>query len=481
VAYNSLLLKRRREIHAKIGEAIEQIYAERLEEFYEMLAYHFVQGEVWDKAVTYLRQAGGRAMKKSAYVEAIAHLKQGLELLPKLPETVERGELELTLQFDLAASLCVSKGWIAPELEQAYTRALELCREVGETPKLIPVLQGLRRLYALRGEPGDGQRARKFGEQLLTLAQGQNDPGLLQEAHWAFGQTLFFLGELNSARTHLEQSSAFYTPQSLSSQASRDAAGTQIACLVFTGGALWALGYPDQAFEASNEALSLAHKLSHPFTLAFAFWGMAQLNQYMRKVQATLEQAETTIALSNEQGFPVWVEYGTPLLAWTQVMQGKTEEGIAQIRQIMADKPTAGITNANWPIFYACLVDAYGSAGQIEEGLDIVVEALALVEKTGFCFYEAELRRLQGELLLKQTCPDNRQAETCLHRALDLTRSQHAKSLELRTAITLSRLWHQQGKKKKAYGLLKKCYEWFTEGFDTPDLQEAKVLLEKLM
>ena len=213
VAYNSLLLKRRKEIHGEIGQAIEQIYAERLEEFYEMLAYHFVQGEVWDKAVTYLRQAGGRAMKKSAYVEAMAHLRKGLELLQTLPETAERAELELALQFDLATSLIVSKGWIAPEVEQAYARAYELCRQVGETPTLIPVLQGLRRLYALRGDRGDAQRALELGEQLLTLAQGQNDTTLLQEAHWALGQTLCFLGELNPARTHLEQSSAFYKPQ----------------------------------------------------------------------------------------------------------------------------------------------------------------------------------------------------------------------------------------------------------------------------
>ena len=480
VAYNSLLLKRRKEIHGKIGEAIEQIYAERLEEFYEMLAYHFVQGEVWDKAVTYLRQAGGRAMKKSAYVEAIAHLRKGLELLQTQQETAERDELELALQFDLAASLIVSKNWTAPEVEQAYTRALELCRQVGETPMLIPVLQGLRLLYAMRGDRGDALRALELGEQLLTLAQRQNDTRLLQEAHWANGQTLYYLGELNSARTHLEQSSASYTPQSLSSQTSRDAAGTQIASLFYTGFILWALGYPDKALETSDAALSLAHELSHPFTLAFAFWGMAQLNQYRREVQATLERAEATIALSNEQGFPVMVDYGTPLRAWTLVMQGNTEEGIAQIRQIMANK-LAGIDKSEWPMYYALLVEAYGAAGQTEEGLDMVAEALALAEKTGFRFYEAELCRLQGELLLNQAAPDSRQAETCLHRALDLARSQQAKSLELRAAMSLSRLWHQHGKKEEACRLLKEIYGWFTEGFDTPDLQEAKALLEELM
>jgi predicted ATPase len=451
-----------------------------LKEFCEKLAYHFVQGEVWDKAVIYLRQAGGRAMKKSAYVEAMAHLRKGLELLQTLPDTAERAELELALQFDLATSLIVSTSWTAPEVEQAYARALELCREVGETPTLIPVLQGLRRLYALRGNRGDVQKALELGEQLLTLAQGQNDTTLLQEAHWALGQTLYFLGELNPARTHLEQSSAFYKPQSLSSQVSRDAAGTQIACLAHKAWALWVLGYPDRALEASDEALSLAHELSHPFTLAYAFWAMAQLNQCRREVKATLERAEATIALSNERGFPMMVNYGTLLRAWTLVMQGHSEEGIVQMRQIMANK-TAGVSNASWTRYYALLGEAYGAAGQAEEGLSMVAEALALVEKTGIRFHEAELRRLQGELLLKQAAPDSRQAETCLHHALDLARSQQAKSIELRAAMSLSRLWHQHGKKEEACRLLKEIYGWFTEGFDTPDLQEAKALLEELM
>jgi class 3 adenylate cyclase/predicted ATPase len=480
VAYNSLLHKRRKEIHGKIGEAIEQIYAERLEEFYEMLAYHFVQGELWEKAVIYLRQAGGRAVQQSAYVEAMAHLMKGLELLQTLPETAERNELELALQFDLAASLNVSKGWAAPEVEQAYSRALELCREVGKTPKLIPVLQGLRLVYAMRGDPGDTQRARELGEQLLTMAQRQNDTRLLQEAHWAHGQTLYYLGELNSARTHLEQSSSSYTPQSLSSQASRDAAGTQIACLFYTGFILWALGYPDRALETGDKALSLAHELSHPFTLAFAFWGMAQLHQFRRDVQATFERAEAMTALSNEQGFQVWVDLGTLLRAWTLVMRGHTQEGLAQMRQIMANKPI-GPTNAMWTLIYALLIETYGAAGQAEEGLDTVEKALALVDKTGFRLYEAELRRLQGESLLGQAVPNGPQAESCFFHALELARNQQAKSLELRAAMSLSRLWHQHGKKEEACRLLKKIYSWFTEGFGTPDLQEARALLKELM
>jgi predicted ATPase len=419
-------------------------------------------------------------MKRSAYAEAMAHLREGLELLKTLPETAERAELELALQFDLGASLIVSKGYIAPEVEQAYARSYELCRQVEETPKLIPVMQGLRRLYALRGDQGDGQRALDLGDQLLTLAQRRNDTTLLQEAHWALGQTFCYLGELCHARTHLEQSSAFYTPQSLSSQVSRDAAGTQIACLVHMARVLWALGYPAQALETSDEALSLAHELQHPFTLAFALWGITQINKYRREVQATFERAEATIALSKEQGFSLWLGHGIPLRAWALVMRGKIDEGVAQIKQILANKK-AVIPKASLPMYYALLVEAYGVAGEAEEGLYMVAQALALVEKTGFRFYEAELRRLQGELLLKQAAPDSRQAEACLHRAIDLARSQQAKSLELRAAVSLSRLWNQQGKNKEAYRLLTEIYGWFTEGFDTSDLREAKTLLEELM
>jgi predicted ATPase len=206
---------------------------------------------------------------------------------------------------------------------------------------------------------------------------------------------------------------------------------------------------------------------------------MAQLNQFRREVHATLKRAEAMIALSNEQGFPVWVMAGTKLRGWTLAMQGHPEEGIAQMRQVIANK-SVGLDKSEWPMVYALLVEAYGAAGQVEEGLGIVAKALALVEKTGFRFYEAELLRLQGELLLKQAAPDVSHAETCFHRALDLARRQQAKSLELRTAISLCRLWQQQGKREEAYKLLAEIYGWFTEGFDTTDLKEARALLEEL-
>ena len=318
-----------------------------------------------------------------------------------------------------------------------------------------------------------------MGEQLLALAQRRNDTSLLQEAHWAIGQTHCYFGELEPARRHLEQSSSVYVPQLLNSQASRDAAGTQIACLVHHAYVLWALGYPDRALETSKQALLLAHELSHPFTLAFALYGKAWINLFRREAQATLKQSEAVIALANEQGFSLWMEMGNLLQAWSLAMQGHSEEGLAQMEQSMANKPVDAFY-AFGPWFYALFVEAYGATGKTEEGLIKVAEGLDLVEKGGFRFYEAELHRLHGELLLMQSVPDVSLAETCLQRALDLAGSQQAKSLELRAAMDLSRIWGKQSRNLEALKLLRKNYDWFTEGFDTADLKEAKSLLEDL-
>jgi len=478
-SYQSLMKSTRQKYHRRIAEVLEKHFSGTGETQPELLAHHYTGARCHKEAARYWQRAGERASARSAYVEAIAYHKKGLEVLKTNTVSSEHAELELALQFDLATSLIVSKGHTSPEVEEAYVKAYELCQQVGETPTLIPVLQGLRRLYALRGDQGDGQRALELGGQLLALAQSQQDNALLQEAHWALGQTLYHFGELNPALTHLEQSSAFYTPQPLNSQPSRDAAGTQIACLFVTGWILWLLGYPDKALETGDEALSLAHELSHPFTLGFAFYSMALTNRLRRDVQATLEQAEAMIALSDERGFPMWGKAGTLLRGWTLAMQGKPEEGVAQMQQVMADK-SVDIVNVEKPAFYALLVEAYGAVGQVGEGLILVVEGLDMVKKTGFRNYEAELRRLQGELLLRQVVPDGPQAETCLHRALNLSRTQQAKSIELRISMSLSRLWQQQGKRKEARMLLGEIYGWFTEGFDTPDLKEAKALLEEL-
>ncbi len=247
--------------------------------------------------------------------------------------------------------------------------------------------------------------------------------------------------------------------------------------------ALWSLGYPDQALRRSHEALTLAQELSHPFSLAIALCFAAELHQYRREGRATQERAEAAITLCTEQGFALWLATGTILRGWALAEQRQGEEGIAQIRQGLVAYRAMGSELAR-PQFLALLAEAYGKASQPEEGLSVLAEALAVVNKTGERFCEAELYRLKGQLTLQSQVESHKskveEAEACFHKAIDIARRQQAKSLELRAVVSLSRLWQQQGKQEEARKLLSEIYNWFTEGFDTKDLQEAKALLAAL-
>jgi predicted ATPase len=359
----------------------------------------------------------------------------------------------------------------------AYARARELCQQVGETPQLFPVLSGLWRFYSVRAEL---QAAREVGEQLIGLAQRQRDPALILEAHRALGTTLYFPGELTSARVHLEQGLALYHPQQHRSHAFLYGRDPGMDCQIYLAWILWTLGYPDQALAAMHQALTLGEGVSHPLSLATALFAAAYLSQFCRQVQAVSAQAEAVITLATEQGFPQWLAGGTILRGWALAAQGQTKAGIAQLRQGLAAWRATGAEVVR-PFVLGLLAEAYGKGGQAAEGLTVLEEALALVEKTGQSVYEAELHRLQGELLLIHAMGGGgAEAEACFHQALDIARRHQAKSWELRAAMSLSRLWQQQGKRDEAHELLAPIYGWFTEGFDTADLQEAKALIEEL-
>jgi predicted ATPase len=238
--------------------------------------------------------------------------------------------------------------------------------------------------------------------------------------------------------------------------------------------ALWLLGYPDQALQRSREALALARELAHPFTLGFALYYSAWVHQQRGERQAVEERIEATITLATEQELTRWALQGAVLKGWLLAQQGKRQEGILQLRQ------GATVAVRDQPHYAALMAEAYGKEGQTEEGLRVVTEELARVHITGGRFYESELHRIKGELLLGQTVPDRAEAEGCFEKAVEVARSQSAKSLELRAVMSLSRLWQRQGKKEEARQLLADIYGWFTEGFDTADLKAAKALLEEL-
>jgi predicted ATPase len=476
-AYQSLLRSTRQQYHQHTAQVLESRFPETVETQPELLAQHYTEAGLTDQAIPYWQRAGQRALERSAHVEAIAHLAKGLALLKTLPDIPERTQQELALQITLGAALRATKGGVAPEVEQTYARARELCQQVGETPQLFSVLWGLWAFYhgrvALR-------TARELGEQLLTLAQRVQDPALLLQAHRALGITLRFLGELTAARVHLERGIALYDPLQHRSWAFLyGGSNPGVACLCYASDLVWALGYPDQALKRSHEALTLAQELSHPLSLAPALLWAASVHRFRGERQASQEQVEALIALLTDQGSPSWLAQATMLGGWGLAERGQEAEGLAQMRQGLTAYRATG-AELGLPHFLAWLAEACGSAGQAEEGLHVLAEALSIVETQGQHWWEAELYRLKGELLLTRPIPDAPQAETCFRQALDVARHQQAKALELRAATSLSRLWQQQGKRDEARQLLAPIYGWFTEGFATADLQEAKALLEAL-
>ena len=361
-------------------------------------------------------------------------------------------------------------------MEHAYTQAYALCQQVGETPELVPVLLGLWRFYLVRPQL---HTARDLGETLLRLAQRADDPALTVIAHYALGATWLWLGALPAARQHLEAGIARYTPDQRRAPVFRIGHDLGVGCRANAARTLWLLGYPEQALARLHDTLALADELSHPYSLAFARSMAATVSQFRRDVPAVHEQAEAAVALSTEQGFPHWAAMGTSLRGWALAMQGQGEAGMAQVRQgITAWRATGAALNV--PYFCTMLAEACDHLGHTEDGLQALAEAHTLVEQHDERWWEAESCRLRGVLLLRQLGTPQAEAETWLHRALDVARRQEAKSLELRAAMSLSRLWQQQGKRQEAHDLLAEVYAWFTEGFDTADLQDAKALLEEL-
>jgi class 3 adenylate cyclase/predicted ATPase len=513
VAYNSVLIEHRKALHERTAQAMEALYRATLDDHYSDLAHHYTRSGKTEKAVEYLHLAGQQAVQRSANVEAITHLKTALDLLTTLPDTRERAQQELTLHLTLGIPLQAIASFASPEVRATYTRARELCQQVGETRQFFPVLFGLRTFHHVGGE---FLAARELGEQLLDLAQKEQDPALLVEAYRALGSTLCHLGELSAARAHLEQGIALYDSRHHHSHVFLYTTEPGVFGLSYVAVVLWHLGYPDQALQQSAAACTLAQEQSYPFSLGGARCFAAMLHQLRRESALTQEWAEAAITLAGKQGMPVWVGQGGALQGWALTEQGQGEEGITQTRQGLATQQAvrAGLFRS---YFLALLAEVYGKAGQTEEGLATLAEALRVVDKSGERFYEAELYRLRGELMLAhegkrqkaklETDPRSLspapqgEAEAYFLKALDIAQKQQAKSLELRAVMSLVRLRQHQAqdhaprpthhgsrpthhetraKLDIAHKMLSDVYHWFTEGFDTADLKDAKALLEEL-
>jgi predicted ATPase len=315
----------------------------------------------------------------------------------------------------------------------------------------------------------------------LRQAQNLQTQELLQIAHLLMGAVLLYLGELPESRRHLEQAIGLYDTRVLNDPQMGLGSGPagSVGCLVHTATALWVLGYPDQALGRIRESLARAEELSHPPSLAYALGFAATHSNLRTEVEATQEQAEALIALSHQQGFTYWEAVGVTFQAWALAKQGRQEEGIAQIRQSLSTMQAIGEEQFQ-PYVLALLAEVCGEAGQPEEGLTALTEAFDLVSKTQERWNEAERYRLQGELLLMQDELSAAQAESCFERAIEVGRQQSAKSWELRATMSLARLLRDTGRRAEAHAILAEIYNWFSEGFDTADLKEAKALLNEL-
>jgi predicted ATPase len=476
VLYGRIGSGRRMRCHRAIGTRLEAGYGAQVAQIAATLAGHFERGHDAARAVRYRQQAADTALQRSAYPEALQHLTQGLALLATLPETPARVQQELDLQLALGPALIVTKGQSAPEVEQTYARARVLCAQVGEMPQLFPTLWGLCEFYRNRGAL---QTARELGEQLDQLAQRDATPAHRLEAHEVLGLTLFLLGDYVAARTHLEQGIALTDVAVQRALALHHDAVPGVRCLAVAANTLWCLGTPAQAVRRMQEGFALAQQWAHPYSLVVTHYWAVWLHYYCREMPAVQARAEVLLTLATAQGFPLWVGVGTFWRGWALVMQGQGAAGLVQLRQGMATIEATEQTLVR-PPYLVLLAEALGHAGQVAEGLHLLAEPLGVFAASGREDLLAEAYRLQGVLLQQQTVPEAAQAEACFQQALTIARRQQAKSWELRAATSLSRLWQQQGKRQEAYDLLAPIYRWFTEGFDTADLQEAKTLLEAL-
>jgi DNA-binding SARP family transcriptional activator/predicted ATPase len=472
--YGSLDPVARMYLHEAVGTALEALYGSEAREIAIPLARHFQQAGIAEKAIEYLLAAGEQARQSSANVEAIAHLNQALEIIKTLPESPERARRELDCLVALGIPLVVVRGHASKEVERAYDRALELSSQVGDAYQRFHALQGLRRFYLHRSEL---RIAHELGEQLIAQSLNLGNT-YISRAYVLSGEILYRMGQFPDAREHLEQALAAYDLQSNPSDASLFGNDTLVLLHIINGIVLWQLGYPDRALRISLEGLARTEQLAHPFTRACGLYFTAEVNDLRREPKAAQDKLALLLPVCQDQGFALYTSWGTVLLGRTQVMQDRIEEGIAQIQQGLVQWRGMG-AKLLLPNYLFFLADAYKQAGRHEEGLSSINEAIAIVAETGERTYEAELYRLRGELFLKQGRGDG-EVETCFQQALQIARAQSARSWELRAALSLSRLWQKQDKFAQASELLSGIYDQFTEGFDTPDLQEARALLEQL-
>jgi predicted ATPase/class 3 adenylate cyclase len=474
-AYGTLLRSTRQQLHARIAEALEAQSPELMESRPELLAQHYAEAGLVEKSVAAWGKAGHRSAARSAMAEAAAQFQAALDQLALLPDNPERQQRELEFFCALGAVLQIVKGFAAPETGHAYARARELWGRLGSPSEFLQVPYGQSVYHGFRGELDLAQR---LDEDLLRLSRQRNDSAGLVLGHLSSGRNLMYGGRFAASRSHLEAVLALYDPISHRSLVHQVGYSPQVLSQAFLGIVLFCLGFPDQALAQSGTAIAEARRLAHPPSLAVNLGQGARLLSLIGDNAALDERAGQLVAVATEQGFSHWRAEGTIFRGWIKVRNGDVAEGISVLRSGSAAYRATG-AGVWMPYFLALLAGADEMSGQIQRALTLLDEALRTVELTGERFFAAELNRHKGRLLLRQGYSET--AEDLYRKALSIAEEQGAKLWELRAAVILARLRGHQGRRAEARDLLAPVYGWFTEGFETGDLKEAKALLDELV
>ena len=478
-AYSTLLRGPRQALHRRIAEALEQRFPEFVETRPEILAHHFGEAAMADKAIIYWHLAGKSTAAKSALHEAIAQLRRGLTLLDGLPETRERKQLELDIHVTLVSALRAGKGFADPEVVAALERANRLVTETASvgSPPHFSVLFGL---WSYHQNAGPLAAALEHATNFLSFAQSQTSSGPLLMGHRTLSMSLMFSGsDYCAALEHAETAASLYRPDEHRDSALHYGVDIGVSVFAMLPWVLWHRGYPDQSARAADRALAYSRELGHAHTLSQAFWFAGVAAVFARDVATVHACSNDCVALASEHGFAYWAALSRTLQGWADAQSGEATTGIALIRDGVAACEATG-SRGNTPFFLTLLAEALALAGRIEEGLAALDEALATAAIVGAKGWSAEIHRLCGELTGRLPYPDPVKAEDSFRTALAIAREQGTRGFELRSATSLARLWREQGRRGEARELLAPVYGWFTEGFHTADLKEAKHLLDEL-
>ncbi len=472
-AYQSMIKAKRHQVHERVATVIEAQFPETVRAQPELLAHHLSSAGLPGRAIAYWREAGRRSQARSAHVEAIGHFNRGLEQVLLLPEAPDRDAVELGFQADLSVSLVAARGYASPDLEAVHARARGLAERIGDTATLFRIVWGMWALRLLRDEM---DTAIDLTGQLLGLAESRRDQGQTLEAWFSIAITRFYRGEFRQVIEACDRGAELEEPELCRANARNISQDTGATFRCYRALADWYMGRPDDAWREIVEAVEYARGADHPFSLAYVLHHAGWVSYLSRRGDDGIRFGDECLAISAEQGFPFWKALGMMSRGTGHMVAGRLDEALRVVEEALMAYLATG-SKKSLAEYHGFLAEIHAGAGRPHDALREVDEALAFADRSNSRCQEAELHRIKGEVLRALDSPA--EAEACFHKSLEVARSQSARSWELRGAMSLGKLWHDRGKLEDARQILAQVYQKFTQGFENPDLRDARALLDR--